>query len=214
MEEPPLFNFLKGEKLEKAKLQDLIIEIIYNYIQPDAVLYGGTAIWRCFGSNRFSEDIDIYVNSDFSKNLKKELERNQLKIVWKNPKIKSWKISNGITEVLLKTKIGEPEKIPIQYKKVDGSSITVFSLPPLDLAIRKMEAYSQRLFIRDLYDIMFLTNFLNKDDYYTKTKFKEFLSNIKKPVDEKILSSLILKGYSKFTFRMIVDYLRRWVGEV
>jgi hypothetical protein len=89
-----------------------------------------------------------------------------------------------------------------------------FSLPPLDLAIRKMEAYSQRLFIRDLYDIMFLTNFLNKDDYYTKTKFKEFLSNIKKPVDEKILSSLILKGYSKFTFRMIVDYLRRWVGEV
>jgi len=214
MEEPPLFNFLKGEKLEKAKLQDLLIEIIYNYIQPDAVLYGGTAIWRCFGSNRFSEDIDIYVNSDFSKNLKKELERNQLKIVWKNPKIKSWKISNGITEVLLKTKIGEPEKIPIQYKKVDGSSITVFSLPPLDLAIRKMEAYSQRLFIRDLYDIMFLTNFLNKDDYYTKTKFKEFLSNIKKPVDEKILSSLILKGYSKFTFRMIVDYLRRWVGEV
>jgi predicted nucleotidyltransferase component of viral defense system len=214
MEEPPLFNFLKGEKLDKAKLQDLLIEIIYNYIQPDAVLYGGTAIWRCFGSNRFSEDIDIYVNSDFSKNLKKELERNQLKIVWKNPKIKSWKISNGITEVLLKTKIGEPEKIPIQYKKVDGSSITVFSLPPLDLAIRKMEAYSQRLFIRDLYDIMFLTNFLNKDDYYTKTKFKEFLSNIKKPVDEKILSSLILKGYSKFTFRMIVDYLRRWVGEV
>jgi predicted nucleotidyltransferase component of viral defense system len=214
MEEPPLFNFLKGEKLEKAKLQDLLIEIIYNYIQPDAVLYGGTAIWRCFGSNRFSEDIDIYVNSNFSKNLKKELERNQLKIVWKNPKIKSWKISNGITEVLLETKIGEPEKIPIQYKKVDGSSITVFSLPPLDLAIRKMEAYSQRLFIRDLYDIMFLTNFLNKDDYYTKTKFKEFLSNIKKPIDEKILSSLILKGYSKFTFRMIVDYLRRWVGEI
>jgi predicted nucleotidyltransferase component of viral defense system len=214
MEEPPFFNFLKGEKLEKAKLQDLIIEIIYNYIQPDAVLYGGTAIWRCFGSNRFSEDIDIYVNSNFSKNLKRELERNQLKIVWKNPKIKSWKISNGITEVLLETKIGEPEKIPIQYKKVDGSSITVFSLPPLNLAIRKMEAYSQRLFIRDLYDIMFLTNFLNKDDYYTKTKFKEFLSNIKKPIDEKILSSLILKGYSKFTFRMIVDYLRRWVGEV
>jgi len=214
MEEPPLFNFLKGEKLEKAKLQDLIIEIIYNHIQPNAVLYGGTAIWRCFGSNRFSEDIDIYVNSNFSKNLKKELEKNQLKIVWKNPRIKSWKISNGITEVLLETKIGEPEKIPIQYKKVDGISITVFSLPPLDLAIRKMEAYSQRLFIRDLYDIMFLTNFLNKDDYYTKTKFKEFLSNIKKPIDEKILSSLILKGYSKFTFRMIVDYLRRWVGEV
>ncbi|MEM1546291.1 MAG: nucleotidyl transferase AbiEii/AbiGii toxin family protein [Candidatus Methanomethylicia archaeon] len=33
---------------------------IYNSF-PEAVIHGGTAIWRCYGSNRFSEDVDVYL---------------------------------------------------------------------------------------------------------------------------------------------------------
>ena len=28
------------------------------------VLHGGTAIWRCYAGNRFSDDLDLYVKSD------------------------------------------------------------------------------------------------------------------------------------------------------
>ena len=63
-----LFNRLK-KKLHReiALLQDELIDIIYS-IEPNAVLHGGTAIWRCFQGNRFSEDLDFYLTP--SKNFK------------------------------------------------------------------------------------------------------------------------------------------------
>jgi len=101
-----------------------------------------------------------------------------------------------------------------QYIKVDGSSITLSILSSLDLAIRKMEAYSNRLYIRDIYDLVQLTNFIDKKDYYARSKFKEFLNSVEEPVDEHILESLIYKGFNKWTFKSMIDYLRRWLNEV
>jgi len=49
-----------------AYAQDLIVEEIYNFF-PKAVFHGGTAIWRCYNGNRFSEDIDLYMNKDKNK---------------------------------------------------------------------------------------------------------------------------------------------------
>ena len=34
---------------------DYVIDIIYDNSGKDTFLYGGTAIWRCFGGMRFSE---------------------------------------------------------------------------------------------------------------------------------------------------------------
>lgn len=211
----PIGSILRSEKLAIAELQDLLIEIIYNYVQYDAVLYGGTAIWRCYNGNRFSEDIDIYVKASFLQKLELELKRQKLKIVWRDPELNSnIRISDGVTEVLLEAKEDEPDNIMSQYMKVNGSSMTISILSSLDLAIRKMEAYSGRLYIRDMYDLVQLTNFIDKKDYYTRLKFKEFLNSIKEPVDEHILESLIYKGFDKWTFKGMVDYLKRWLNEV
>jgi predicted nucleotidyltransferase component of viral defense system len=56
---------------------------------PNAVIHGRTAIWRCYGSNRFSEDVDVYLQlkdknkkilEDFFDNLK---VLGQLMLVYK-----------------------------------------------------------------------------------------------------------------------------------
>ncbi len=54
----PIANLLSGTKLSMAMLQDTLIDLIYDTIQADATLYGGTAVWRCYNGNRFSEEID------------------------------------------------------------------------------------------------------------------------------------------------------------
>ena len=59
----PIADLITGVRLRLAELQDEVIDIIYNRVEPDATLYGGTAIWRCYGGNRFSEDIDIYLSN-------------------------------------------------------------------------------------------------------------------------------------------------------
>ncbi len=59
--------------------QDILVMQIYEDF-PTAVIHDGTAIWRCYGSNRFSEDVDIYLPSNikntdiknFLDNLKKK----------------------------------------------------------------------------------------------------------------------------------------------
>ena len=54
------------EKIHRAiaLAQDIIILEIYEK-SSSAVIHGDTAIWRCFGSNRFSEDIDVYFPLSF-----------------------------------------------------------------------------------------------------------------------------------------------------
>ena len=56
----PIGNLISGERLKIASLQDYIVELIYSKLEPSAILYGGTAIWRCYGGMRFSENLDIY----------------------------------------------------------------------------------------------------------------------------------------------------------
>ena len=73
-------NLKLKRKMHKdiAYAQDLIVEEIYNFF-PKAVIHGGTAIWRCYNGNRFSEDIDVYIKKDrekieeFFKTLEKEM---------------------------------------------------------------------------------------------------------------------------------------------
>lgn len=213
--EPPIESILPGERLEIAKMQDTLVTMIYDYVQPDAIMHGGTAIWRCYGGGRFSEDIDIYVDNTFEKRLYPELRKRNIEVVWKDEDLPlHMKLSDGSTQVLLEASIGRYESSSTQYIRADGSSITVTTLSPTELLARKIEAYEGRRYIRDIYDIMHLTNYLHKDDTYVISKMKPFLKNIKKPVDEKILRSLIYKGNKKLTFDEMVGYLRGWIDEV
>jgi predicted nucleotidyltransferase component of viral defense system len=57
----PIDKKLK-KKIHKtvALAQDILVLELYDKF-PSAVIHGGTAIWRCYGSNRFSEEIDVYL---------------------------------------------------------------------------------------------------------------------------------------------------------
>ena len=188
----PIEGILTGKRLDVARMQDVLIELIYDYIQPDAILYGGTAVWRCYGGGRFSEDIDIYVNRAFEKKLDQYLQKNGMKVTWRDKELPLHiRISDGRTEVLLEAGIGKFESAISQYTKVDGSSITLSTLQPSELFVRKMEAYEGRRYIRDMYDLVHLTNYISGNDYYVISKLKPFLAKIRKPVDEKVLRSLV-----------------------
>ena len=213
--EVPIESLIQGERLKVARLQDTVIGLIYDYVQPNAILYGGTAIWRCYDGGRFSEDIDIYVSPAFGKKIGPALQMEGIRIVWRDRELPlHMRLSDGETEVLLEAGVGKYESSISQYMRVDGSSLTITTLSPTELLTRKTEAYEGRGYIRDIYDIVHLTNYLDKRDYSVRSRLKPFLRNLKKPVDARILPSLIYRGDRKITFEGMVEYLGRWADEV
>ncbi len=203
---------MSGKRLSLARMQDLVIGLIYDYAQPDAILYGGTAVWRCFGGGRFSEDIDIYVKAGFSGRFEKILSKSGISVLGRDPELPlHMRLSDGETEMLLEAGVGRYESVISQYARTDGTLMTITTLSPVELLIRKMEAYEGRRFIRDLYDIVHLTNYADRDDYYLKRRLRQFLKDIEEPEDESILASLVYKG-PVMPFRKMVKYLQRWSG--
>ena len=213
--EQPIEGILRGRRLSVARMQDRLIRLIYDYVQPDAVLYGGTAVWRCYGSGRFSEDIDLYVNAKFEKALMKIIEKNGMSVIWSDKELPlHMRISDGKTDVLLEAGIMKPESAIAQYIKIDGTSMTITTLHPAELFIRKMEAYKGRRYIRDIYDLFYLTNYVDGNDYYVRSRLRQFLNEIKRPVDEKVLKNLIYKGRRDLGFDDMVEYITRWAGVI
>ena len=211
----PIGNFLGGDRLKIAQLQDYLVDIIYERIDPRAELHGGTAIWRCYGGNRFSEYIDIYMKRESTEKLIRSLPRYGMRITWTDKEIPTnMKISDGVTELLLESKDGSCENIIRQYMRVDGSSLTISVLGPTELLVRKIEAYEGRRLIRDLYDIFVLTNHIDRRDYTVSEKLSSFLETVRRPSDEKMLSSLIYSGNNTLSYREITGYLRRSLNEV
>src|SRR3989338_458398 len=63
----PLILRLKKETHRNiARAQDTIVNEIFSVFE-EAALHGGTAIWRCYNGNRFSEDIDVYIKRDLDR---------------------------------------------------------------------------------------------------------------------------------------------------
>ncbi|MEW5996401.1 MAG: nucleotidyl transferase AbiEii/AbiGii toxin family protein [Candidatus Micrarchaeota archaeon] len=194
----PLRNRLRKRlHTETAMLQDEVADMVYS-IEPKAVLHGGTAIWRCYGGNRFSEDLDFYFppEKDFEKNLREKASERGLSI----PKYKMTenvifaKISGGETEVRLEINLSARKKgIPKPYERLDGSFMDVFTLSPEELILEKISAYSGRRLIRDIYDIYHLSRLIT-DDSLVKKEMQKFLKEIPAPLDEKTLAALLYSG--------------------
>src|SRR3989344_7396049 len=64
---PLIFRLKKENQRRIAKIQDLIVVSLFEVFEKKAVLHGGTAIWRCYKGNRFSEDVDVYIIRDLEK---------------------------------------------------------------------------------------------------------------------------------------------------
>ena len=208
MEIPLAKKLKKRAHLELALLQDEVVEIVYSICSKnEPILHGGTAIWRCYGGRRFSEDLDFYglVPEDFKKNLAQELGSRGLMLskYKKAPHVLFAKIRNRNTEVRLEISKGTPnKKVLMQYEKTDGSRMDIYSLTREELVNEKMKAYLNRRFIRDIYDVYFLGRKEGKIPGVL-----DFLEELAPPIDEKNLRALVYVGVAP-TFREMVTVLR------
>jgi len=197
---------------EIAFLQDIIVEKLYE-IFSKAVIHEGTAIWRCYNGNRFSEDIDVYIERKITKlnllfgNLQKEGFKIIKKRVRENSLFSILKFND--TEVRLKGIFKKVHGIPKEYETIEGALITIYTLPPEALIKEKIKAYLKRRKIRDLYDIFFLLRFVDEKDKI-KNELEALINQFKKPLDEEELRILILYGIAPKSEEMI-EYIKRWL---
>ena len=213
MVEIPLILRLKRESHKKiAEAQDLIIRELY-LVFNDAVLHGGTSIWRCYDGNRFSEDIDIYIPKEVNKInlLFKNLENKgfivEKKKIGENSLYSNLKIGGVFVrlEALFKKAKGSLK----EYETVESNFITIYTLTPEELILEKVDTYLKRLKIRDLYDIFFLLRFV-KNKFEIRDKLEYLIKSFKNPLDERELKIILLEGITPNTEKML-EYIKRYI---
>jgi predicted nucleotidyltransferase component of viral defense system len=185
----------KSDK-EIALAQDIIIMELYKFF-PEAILHGGTGIWRCYNGNRFSEDVDVYIKKDPEALEKffKSLASRGFKINKK--RLKENSIYSGLSFGAIQTKFEasfqNKASISKDYEAADGFHLRVLTLKAEDFLIEKVETYLSRRKIRDLYDIHFLIGHI-QDKKIIQTELKKLINKYEKPLDEENLSRLIIVG--------------------
>lgn len=208
----PLSNKLKKRMhIDTGTLQDEVVEILYD-VENKLILHGGTAIWRCYGGNRFSEDLDLYLSNPegFDQLFKKRITEkgliiNKFKIT---DNLIFSKISNGTTEIRVELNFSAKKKGTVKpYEKIDGSILNVFTLSPEELLLEKVITYQNRRFIRDVYDIFHLLNYITIDSG-VKESVNTLLKNIQRPIDEKNLSAIVYSGAVP-SFEQIISQIKK-----
>ena len=193
---PLILKLKKQMHKEIALCQDMIIKDLYNVFNK-AVLHGGTAIWRCYDGNRFSEDIDIYIPKDLDKidllfkNFKKIGFKIEKKKITESALFSNLSLNKCI--VRLEAIFKKNKGVLKDYKTSDGNIITIYSLNPEELIKEKARAYLKRFKIRDLYDIFFLLKHV-KNKKIILNDLNKLIKEFKKPVDEGELKILIIEG--------------------
>lgn len=210
MERMPLQVRLKRESHRRiAYAQDLIVREVYN-VFGRAVLYGGTAIWRCYQGKRFSEDLDFYFPKD----------KKQIDVLFDNLKrigfaIKKKKVSDSSVYsememdrvyVRLEATFQNISGVICDYEMSDGNFIKIYSLTVEGFLAEKANTYLKRFKVRDLWDIFFLLKSA-KDPGKVK-EIEKVIKNYKRPIDEKDLKAILLEGIVPSADDMI-DYIRR-----
>ena len=214
---PKIPLILKLKKITHKKIaeaQDIIIEELYGLFN-EAVLHGGTTIWRCYNGNRFSEDIDVFIPNDekkikfFFENLRRKGFLIKKKKITRNALYSTLEFNKTIVrfEAFFKEVRGSLQ----EYETSEGNLVTVYALTPEELINEKIDAYLRRLKIRDLYDVFFLLRYV-KNREKIKGKLKLLIKGYKygKPTDEDNLKVLIIRGVVPNTDE-IIDYIKRWL---
>lgn len=201
----------KAAHRDIAKGQDLIVQALYE-IEGAAVIHGGTSIWRCYGGNRFSEDVDVYlpnketVHAIFDHFLKKGF-RIEKKKIGDNSIYSTLQLQRVTVrfEAIFKKITGSLR----DYETVEGTFIPVYTLLPEHLLGEKIAAYQGRRKIRDLYDIFFLLKHVREPEK-VKPLLQQLLQKFPMPADEPELKILILEGLVP-TWQSMKDYIQRWL---
>lgn len=194
-----------------AYVQDVLVEELYR-IFPDAIIHGGTAIWRCYGGNRFSEDIDAYLVKDEAalERFFSTLEKRGFKVIKKRIKensVYSDFIFNGIPARFEAT-FQDKKSVTKKYETSESFFITVKTLSPDNLIQEKIDTYMKRRKIRDLYDIYFLLSYA-EDAAKIKEKLRMFVKHFESPLDEENLSAIVISGAVP-TSKELLEAIQRW----
>ncbi len=187
----------KKTQSEVAYLQDEVVDIMYS-VSDDLILHGGTAIWRCYAGKRFSEDLDFYSQSftELISVFQREIDSHGLTL----SKLKDTgnvifsNVSNGSVSVKVEINhVSDVSGTQMPYELADGSSIEILSLTPDQFIKEKILAYSNRRYIRDLYDIYHLVNSSDLLET-TRQELMEFMENLQPPADEHVLKTIVYSG--------------------
>jgi predicted nucleotidyltransferase component of viral defense system len=212
MERIPLQTRLKREVHRKiAYAQDIVVKEVYS-VMNNAVLHGGTAIWRCYGGKRFSEDLDFY----FPKDLKKiELIFENLKklgFVITKKKVSEKSVYSELvldrTSVRLEGTFQKIQGVLVDYEMADGNFISIYGLTSERFLSEKANTYLKRFKIRDLWDVFFLLK--NLENIKDIREIGSLINNYKKPVDEEELRIILLEGIIPSSKDMIEYIRKKW----
>jgi predicted nucleotidyltransferase component of viral defense system len=212
----PIDKKLK-KKIHKtiALTQDILVLELYDRF-PSTVIHGGTAIWRCYGSNRFSEDIDIYLpltlkNANFQEFLDSLKRKGFIIQKFKKTNNSIFAKFSYYDAIIRFEAVFKNVKnfVTKRFEMSDGTFILVKTLKPEEIIKEKVLAYLKRRKVRDLYDIFFLLRFVEKKEEVGKV-LNQLIKNFQKPIDEKELKVLIISG-SIPTVEEMAEEVSKWV---
>jgi predicted nucleotidyltransferase component of viral defense system len=149
-------------KYSNIELHKKIILEFLHYLNKETnrfILKGGTALYLCYGLDRFSEDIDLDSEKGNISNLVKNFckfkrfsQPNEKKNTTHGQR---FMIDYGVEDQLLKIETSHRDKIDKKaITKINN--ILVFKLD--ELIIKKCNAFFERDKIRDLYDVCYVVN--------------------------------------------------------
>jgi predicted nucleotidyltransferase component of viral defense system len=210
----PIINVLgRKDFVSLAELQDATTESLFE-LDPNLILHGGTAIWRCYDGNRFSYDLDLYMPSReeiklIARNLTFAIRRRGVQLDKLNIIDRSLMgyVSDGLTRLKLDMEYPLKHISPIRktYRRADGTLFNVRTLSPEDFIIEKIAAYSGRKYLRDLYDIYHLMNYITKPAK-VRARLNIFLKSVDRPENDNDLETLIYSGVAP-SFNEMIDYI-------
>ena len=121
-------------------------------------------------------------------------------------------ISSNITNnnSMLKVEVNHVAEIvghQMKFEMTDGSNIEILSLTPDQFINEKILAYSDRRYIRDLYDIYHLATSFSLTES-ARLNLRNFIKNIQEPVDQNVLRTLVYSGLAPSIENMKLGILR------
>lgn len=201
------------EQAEKDYFQEIILFILYREFGNELVFKGGTAITKCYGFDRFSEDLDFTLTNENKKNYEKiinnglkkfyiefdsqtEQNKNPLKIIYKIKGPLYINQSNSACKIVLDISLREKIQTSPKVKKIglnieEIPSFEVVVMSEQEIFAEKIRAIITRNNARDLYDLYYLikkgtkinTNLIKEKTEYYSEKFS--IKKLKEAINSK-----------------------------
>lgn len=208
MQEPIEIRLKDPRQVALARLQDVLVEAIIE-TEPNIIFHGGTAIWRCYNGNRFSDDIGIYATD-------KQIKKLNMNLTWALSK-RGARMEYPVYTDRAITVTGENAKsrleamktpkgvkpVQAEYVRADGSKLFVNTLSIQGFIAEKAATYVKRRYVRDIYDLYHLVA-AERLGSKAKAMLKRFVSEMDKPIDEGKLKDLVYTGVAPSFETMII----------